>query len=684
MILAAGLATAWCDGSSVAAAQGYDDTIAPFLKQHCVKCHGPEKPKAQLMLHKLTGKLADEGEARVWASIVERLQAGDMPPKGEGRPAADAQGRVIAWVRQEAEKAQLTRNTGGDILPAKGNLIDHDLLYSSKAKDPAASPARVWRLRHPAYEEHVSRLLGQPFHVTDKRQADFSSPWGFTSTPGFKDYAALYRIDEPETDLLISNALAVASRLVAGRQSKTRKAPSPLAAFTTSSGEPTLEQIHPVVQYAFGEVLRRHPNPEELEKYAGFLERTGRRSGRAKALQLMLAAILLRPDSVFRFELGQGNPDAHGRIMLAPRELAYAIAFALTEKEPDEQLRQAADSGKLTSKDEVARQVSRILNDQGIAKPRILEFFREYFEYPACVEVFKDADERKKAGIGGDYRPRIMVYDTDRLVEHIVAADSNVLVELLTSKKTYVSAENAERWLASKSRKPDETHPYKSGEVQIYRHYSITPEQWTHQQPFELPAEQRAGILTQPSWLIAHSTNFENHAIERGKWIRERLLGGSLPDVPITVEAKLPDDPHKALRDRMQVTRQAFCWQCHQKMDPLGLTFEMFDHFGQFRSTELGKPVDTTGSVIGSGDARLDGPVLNAIDLMKKLAASERVEQVFVRHAFRYWMGRNETLADAAVLQEAQRDYRGRGGSMRALLHSLLTSDAFLYRYVPR
>ena len=36
--------------------------------------------------------------------------------------------------------------------------------------------------------------------------------------------------------------------------------------------------------------------------------------------------------------------------------------------------------------------------------------------------------------------------------------------------------------------------------------------------------------------------------------------------------------------------------------------------------------------------------------MIKKLSESEHVEQVFVRHAFRYWMGRNETLNDAPVL----------------------------------
>ena len=108
----------------------------------------------------------------------------------------------------------------------------------------------------------------------------------------------------------------------------------------------------------------------------------------------------------------------------------------------------------------------------------------------------------------------------------------------------------------------------------------------------------------------------------------------------------------------------------------------MYNHAGLFRTTELGQPVDTSGEIIDSGDPSLDGPVANAIEMIEKLSESERVEQVFVRHAFRFWMGRNETINDAPVLQKAWRAYRENGGSMKALIASLVTSDAFLYRKV--
>ena len=83
---------------------------------------------------------------------------------------------------------------------------------------------------------------------------------------------------------------------------------------------------------------------------------------------------------------------------------------------------------------------------------------------------------------------------------------------------------------------------------------------------------------------------------------------------------------------------------------------------------------------IASGEAELDGKVTDAIDLVHKLADSPRVRQSFVRHAFRYWMGRNEMLSDSATLIAADKAYVENDGSFNELLVSLLTSDSFLYR----
>ena len=67
--------------------------------------------------------------------------------------------------------------------------------------------------------------------------------------------------------------------------------------------------------------------------------------------------------------------------------------------------------------------------------------------------------------------------------------------------------------------------------------------------------------------------------------------------------------------------------------------------------------------------------------MLRRLAESERVRQVFIRHVFRYFLGRNETPCDAAVsLQEAEKAYLDKGGSFKALLVSLLSPKYFLFR----
>ena len=51
-----------------------------------------------------------------------------------------------------------------------------------------------------------------------------------------------------------------------------------------------------------------------------------------------------------------------------------------------------------------------------------------------------------------------------------------------------------------------------------------------------------------------------------------------------------------------------------------------------------------------------------------------------VRHAFRFFLGRNEMLSDSQTLIAAEKAYMKNGGSFKAMLISLLTSDSFIYR----
>jgi hypothetical protein len=141
-------------------------------------------------------------------------------------------------------------------------------------------------------------------------------------------------------------------------------------------------------------------------------------------------------------------------------------------------------------------------------------------------------------------------------------------------------------------------------------------------------------------------------------------------------------------------------------MGELGLPFEAFDHYGRRLAADavldpeatarnldakgrpLGDvlrpvPLDTRGRIDGTGDPALDGPVSGPQELLERIAGSDRGRQVWIRHVFRFYLGRNETLSDAPSLRAADRAYLESDGSFKALLVSLLSSDAFLLRRSP-
>ena len=203
------------------------------------------------------------------------------------------------------------------------------------------------------------------------------------------------------------------------------------------------------------------------------------------------------------------------------------------------------------------------------------------------------------------------------------------------------------------------------------------------------------------------------------RWLFGSIVGMSLFLLMPAVHAQVPKDKHQSLRERFDVVHAKRCWACHQKMNPIGETFEMFDDFGRVRQQfyfneegmieprrsitvkdEEGKeaqksfkrdemvakglwttrPVDATGSFDTLGVPELSGDVGNAIEMIHKIAKTDRARQSIIRHLFRYFMGRNELLSDSQTLIEADRAYLDSGGSFKALVVSLLSSDSFLYR----
>jgi len=557
-----------------------------------------------------------------------------MPPEDATQP-TEAERRQFLTSLKDILQRSTERERESAAYPGHGNLVDHELLFTEPAVRRAATPARLWRISPHIFMQHANSISRSPLLRPKRNQGgDGLHPAFAYLTPPhtFRDHAEIHAFEEATAELLFDVCWQIA-----GIQTHSPRAPGPVRLLRDMKS-PTKGDWRRLIRMQFSFALRRAPTDAESVALLQLATRTHRQTSTTDTMQAVFAAILLRPDAVYRFEIGQGKPAELGRVFLAPHELMHAVSFALTDVKPDNELLTAATSGTLSNRNSVEKHVTRLLADPA-SEPRLLRFFQEYFEYPKANEVFKDARS------GGLIFANDRVDDADRLVMHILKDDRDVLKRLLTEKSVFAFTKGVvdHPVVRSRARKfylPDFGLP--------------SDWDWDGEQPVKPTTGRRSGMLTHPAWLLAFSDNEKNQAIQRGRWIQMKLLGGTVPDTPVGVDATLPTDPHLTLRQKMRVTREDYCWRCHQQMDPLGLPLEQFDDFGRYRTRELDQPVDTSGK-ISVGDAEVDGVVNDPFEMMERLANSTRVEQVFVRHAFRYFLGRNETPDDAPTLIDAIR-----------------------------
>lgn len=566
-------------------------------------------------------------------------------------------------------------------------------------------------------------------------------------------------------------------------------------------------RINALTDELYARIFERPPSDSERDDSLELLKLFMVKLERQQAIAKLIESLILNTEFAYRHEFGAGAADEHGRRMMSPRDASYALAYALTDSSPDEELREAARGGRLNTRENYEREVRRMLKrrdrwtiiDEGVQAANLnpsvtnqpirkLRFFRDFFGYAKALKVFKD-DSRFGAGRHEQAVSRL-IEEADMLVEYLIEKDEQVFEALLTTDEFYVfhNGDNVSMTVASEALKniydhfkdkdwaqwkPEDVAPHeaflrkhwefqrekegdypkilrklqrmmdglelhfsegqsgalpymkngmgfwhggpvlgRSGQQmrgeQVTTYWNLDWRTWDYpgHQPAKIP--NRKGLLTHPAWLIAHSQNLETDPIHRGKWIREKLLADTIPDVPITVDAVIHPNKDKTLRQRMEVrTGDTYCWRCHQKMDPLGFPFESYDDFGRFRTkekledpdnlikeakrdelNEFGAslaeyktlPVDARGVLEGTDDEKLDGEVKDAFDLIDRLAKSDKVRQSIIRHAFRYFLGRNETLADSKALIDADKAYLDSNGSFDAVVVSLLTSDSFIYR----
>lgn len=117
------------------AQESFESTVRPFLRQHCVRCHGPEEQQAELRLDLLTADFASADQAAVWTEVMDQLNLGQMPPADEPRPTPSEFEPVVDWINTRLRDAdRAAKNAGGRIPMRRLNRIEfansvRDLLH---------------------------------------------------------------------------------------------------------------------------------------------------------------------------------------------------------------------------------------------------------------------------------------------------------------------------------------------------------------------------------------------------------------------------------------------------------------------------------------------------------------------------------------------------------------------------
>ncbi|MEZ5299811.1 MAG: DUF1587 domain-containing protein [Verrucomicrobiales bacterium] len=169
------------------AATNAEESIEPFLEAHCVRCHGPEKEKGDLRIDRLSRDFKSGADAHLWAEVVERINAGEMPPEDEPQPSEEEIGAVIARLDAQIREGRAARmaarpavahyrlsrteyqNTAYDLLgvrydPSKPGQLNADPLWHGYERIGAMlslAPSHVER-----YYRAAETVLGRAFPET--------------------------------------------------------------------------------------------------------------------------------------------------------------------------------------------------------------------------------------------------------------------------------------------------------------------------------------------------------------------------------------------------------------------------------------------------------------------------------------------------------------------------------------
>ncbi|MDX2053460.1 MAG: DUF1588 domain-containing protein [Polyangiaceae bacterium] len=390
-------------------------------------------------------------------------------------------------------------------------------------------------------------------------------------------------------------------------------------------------------------LFRRPLSVDEVTRYANVILATG-----ASAQDFMVGAkfalvgMLLSPKFNHLVELGV--PESGGRLSYTDHELAARLSYTLWNTTPDEPLLSAADTGALVGGNTLTAQTDRLLADEARLADGARDMATDLYALSKVDSVNKDAARftQDSPTLRASMREATL-----RLAADTWVAQQAELTSIFESQVAFVDANLAPL-------------------------YAVGPPAIGFARLVLATESPRIGLLTEPSLLTMLAGPNLTSPTKRGRFIRERILCGTIPDPPPNVDMGIPVTAVGQTRreqgaDHMKTPA---CKGCHSAMDPLGFGLEQFDALGQFQATDNGQPVDASGE--------LDGvPFSDARGLARALRTNPALIDCTVKTLFRHVVGRLEDATEQAAVDSTVAYYAEVNGQLRPLLRRLVLSESF-------
>ena len=373
-------------------------------------------------------------------------------------------------------------------------------------------------------------------------------------------------------------------------------------------------------------------------------------------IQLVIEAALQSPSFLYRPELGAETPIEGDVVPFTSWEMATKLSYMLWNTMPDDALFAAAEADELQTKEQIAAQATRMLEDEK-ARDLIRNFHTQWLLLTHLDSVTKDTSIYP--AFSGSLRP-LWTEEIQAFVEHVILEGDGSLQTLLTADFSFMNEE-----LAS----------FYGGDV-------LDPVTGPEFRQVQLDPDRRAGFLTSAGLMATHANVNQSSPVFRGKFVREQLMCNTLPPPPNDLVIEPPElDPNKTTKEQFEeIGANPACSGCHTLMNPIGFIFEHYDGVGQWRDQQNGKDIDAVGEVVQTDD--IDGEYDGALELASALAASTQVQECVSSQWFRFAYNRTVTQEDSCSVEQLNDAFRSSNFNVRSLLVALTQTNAFLYRRV--